>query len=237
MALFDRVFLQSWVLFSMDELLLICRFADISVVILEAEDKFLKYSCDYIGSDLGANLIPICLEVNDLSAKLPRCHFSRVVKMEKVAALKEVLKQERQRERDEAAHMAAEESNERARLQYEARERERLRRLQLEARERLRRTMPQVDDEPPKPFDSDKAPFEVDDDPPKPCDSDTAPFQVDDDPPAPLNSDTAPPQVGEKAQPTVRRSAAGSRKDDNDESGVAAQPGDMDRASQDGDEN
>ena len=35
-------------IFSMDELLLICRFADIRVVIFEAEARILKYSCDYI---------------------------------------------------------------------------------------------------------------------------------------------------------------------------------------------
>ena len=45
--------------FSMDELLLICRFADIRVVIFKAEGNVLKHCC-----------LPICLQVN-VSKKKP----------------------------------------------------------------------------------------------------------------------------------------------------------------------
>ena len=114
MALFDRVLLQPSVFFSIPDLLLICCLADISVVIFVVQDEDLHYMASYIGTDSGANLIPICLDT------VPRGHFSRVVKMESVAALQEALKQQRQRERDETARMAAEES---ARRHLEAWER------------------------------------------------------------------------------------------------------------------
>ena len=81
MALFDRVLLQPSVFFSIPDLLLIRCLADISAVIFVVQDEDLHYMASYIGADSGANLIPICLD------GLPRGHFSRVVKMEAVAAL------------------------------------------------------------------------------------------------------------------------------------------------------
>ena len=103
--------------FSVPDLLLICSLADISVGIFVVQNEVLNYIASYIGTDSGENLISICLDT------VPRGHFSRVVKMESVAALEENVKEQRQRERDETARMFAEECAELARIRLEAWER------------------------------------------------------------------------------------------------------------------
>ena len=67
--------LQLSILFSVDELLLVCALADISVGVFLRRGEVLKYNACYIGSDMGASLIPICLEVDSPDADQPRGHF------------------------------------------------------------------------------------------------------------------------------------------------------------------
>ena len=102
--------------FSVDELLLFCVLADVSVAVFLISGDSLQYHASHIGSDNGGRLIPVCLDVSDLHASDPRGHYSRLVRMLDVSKLEKVIKERRNQERIEQQRMAAEEKRELSRL-------------------------------------------------------------------------------------------------------------------------
>ena len=102
--------------FSVDELLLFCVLADVSVAVFLISGDSLQYHASHIGSDNGGRLIPVCLDVPDLHASDRRGHYSRLVRMLDVSKLEKVIKERRNQERIEQQRMAAEEKRELSRL-------------------------------------------------------------------------------------------------------------------------